>query len=95
MALVRLFAPQPRASLVTEIQILDRLKSYFAKEQGVSDLGPDDSLLESGILDSLAIVKLLSFIEEEFDAEVNDADFDPENFENLRSIAKLVISDQN
>ncbi len=80
---------------MTEIQILDRLKSYFDKEQGASDLGPDDSLLQSGILDSLAIVKLLSFIEEEFDVEVSDADFDPENFENLRSIAKLVTSDQN
>ena len=46
-------------------------------------------LLEKGILDSLAIVKLLSFLEEEFDIEIDDADFDPDNFESIRSIANL------
>jgi methoxymalonate biosynthesis acyl carrier protein len=80
---------------VTEVQILETLKTYFAKEQGAKDLGPEDSLLSSGVLDSLAIVKLLSFLEDEFDVEIDDADFDPENFENLRSIVKLVANEQN
>lgn len=80
---------------MTEIQVVESLKAYFAKEQGAKDLGPDDSLLQSGVLDSLAIVKLLSFIEEEFDVEIDDADFDPENFENLRTIARLITGEQN
>lgn len=77
---------------MTDVQILKTLNEYFAKEQGASDVGPDDSLLSSGLLDSLAIVKLLSFIEDEFDVEIDDADFDPENFETLNTIAKLVTS---
>lgn len=75
---------------MTNVQIVESLQQYFAKQQGAKDLGPDDSLLERGILDSLAIVKLLSFLEEEFDVEIDDADFDPDNFETINSIAKLV-----
>jgi acyl carrier protein len=77
---------------VTEVQILQTLTAYFSKELGAKDLGADDSLLTSGMLDSLAIVKLLSFVEEEFDVEISDADFDPENFETLTSITKLIAS---
>lgn len=77
---------------MTEIQILENLTAYFAKELNAKDLGPDDPLLSSGLLDSLAIVKLLSYVEEEFDVEISDADFDPDNFESLSTIAKLVAS---
>lgn len=77
---------------MTEVQILETLTAYFAKELGAKELGADDSLLSSGLLDSLAIVKLLSFVEEEFDVEISDADFDPENFETLSSITKLIAN---
>jgi len=80
---------------VTDVQILETLQSYFAKEQNAKDLSADSPLLTSGLLDSLGIVKLLSFIEDEFDAEIDDADFDPENFETLNSITKLISNQAN
>ena len=85
-------AEAPLSNTVTEVQILQSLTGYFSDELGAKDLASDDSLLSSGVLDSLAIVKLLSFIEEEFDVEIADADFDPENFETLKTIAKLIVS---
>ena len=75
---------------VTDVQAIEHLQAYFAKEQGAKNLAPDDGLLSSGLLDSLAIVKLLSYLEEEFDVEIDDADFDPENFETISSIAALI-----
>jgi acyl carrier protein len=77
---------------MTDVQILQTLRQYFGDELGANDLGPDDPLLSRGLLDSLAIVKLLSFIEDEFDVEIADADFDPENFETLSSITKLIAN---
>ncbi len=82
----------PLSKSVTEVQILQSLTSYFADELGAKGLGDSDSLLSSGVLDSLAIVRLLSFVEEEFDVEISDADFDPENFETLGTITKLIAS---
>ena len=77
---------------MTNVQAIEHLQSYFAREQGAKELGPDDGLLSSGLLDSLAIVKLLSYLEDEFDVEIDDADFDPENFETIRSIAALMAN---
>lgn len=77
---------------MTNVQILETLQAYFAKEQNAKDLKVDTPLLTSGLLDSLGIVKLLSFIEDEFDTEIDDSDFDPENFETLASIAKLITT---
>ncbi len=76
---------------MTNVQAIEHLQGYFAREQHAKDLGPDDGLLSSGLLDSLAIVKLLSYLEDEFDVEIDDADFDPENFETIRSIAALMV----
>lgn len=75
---------------VTDVQAIEHLQAYFAKEQGAKHLGPNDALLTSGLLDSLAIVKLLSYLEDEFDVAIDDADFDPENFESIGAIAALI-----
>lgn len=77
---------------MTDVQILETLQKYFAKDLNANELNADSPLLTSGLLDSLGIVKLLSFIEDEFDAEIDDADFDPENFETLSTITKLISS---
>jgi acyl carrier protein len=77
---------------VTDVQAIEHLQAYFAKELRGKTLAPDDGLLSSGLLDSLAIVKLLSYLEDEFDVEIDDADFDPENFETINSIAALISS---
>lgn len=54
------------------------------------DLADDESLLAAGILDSLAVVKLVAYIEDEFDVEIPDSDFDPDNFESVSAIKDLV-----
>lgn len=77
---------------MTDVQAIEHLQAYFAKEVGAKNLGPNDGLLSTGLLDSLAIVKLLSYLEDEFDVEIDDADFDPENFETIGSIAKLIAT---
>jgi len=50
----------------------------------------NDSLLESGIIDSLAIMKLLMFIEQKFAVKVSDADLLPENFNTIANIVALI-----
>ena len=69
----------------------DKLREYFSRDgSGDQALADDEPLLTSGFLDSIAIVKLLSFIEQEFGVEISDTDFEPENFETIASIATLI-----
>ena len=62
----------------------------FVPDGDGNELKENQSLLESGIIDSLGIMKLLVFIEEKFQLKVSDEELIPENFETLSTIAKLI-----
>lgn len=67
------------------------LAEYFASQSDkAKGLGETDSLLERGLLDSMAIVKLISFLEDRFGVQLSDEEFDPDNFETLKAIGALV-----
>ena len=54
----------------------------------------DTPLLECGILDSLALLSLLVFLEEEFNIPVDDYEVIPENFNTIDAICAYVRSRQ-
>jgi acyl carrier protein len=67
------------------------IREYIQKEiANGREISNDESLLDAGVLDSLAIVKLLAYVEDEFDVEIPDSDFDPDNFESVATITQLI-----
>ena len=50
----------------------------------------DDSLIASGVIDSMGIINLLGFVEEKFSIEISSDELLPENFETLSTITDLV-----
>jgi acyl carrier protein len=65
----------------------------FIKEEVVLDsdasLNNEAPLLE-GILDSMALMQLVAFLEEEFDIEIDDTEVTAENFRTIGDIERLV-----
>lgn len=59
-------------------------------ESLATPLGDGDQLVESGIIDSLGVMTLLSFLEEEFSIKIPDQELTPENFATLSTIIALV-----
>jgi acyl carrier protein len=53
-------------------------------------LDPDESLISSGVLDSLALLRLIAFLEDQMGVVAEDAEVVPENFETVNQI-KLFI----
>lgn len=53
-------------------------------------LTSDFSLVESELLDSLDILRLVTFVEQEIGVQLEDDDLVPENFETIGSIVRLV-----
>lgn len=51
----------------------------------------DTPLLGSGVLDSLSILQLMTFLSEELGIEVEDEDFSAENFATIDSLARFVV----
>lgn len=52
----------------------------------------DESLLETGIIDSLAILELTAYLEEKYGILVEEDDLVPENFDTLTAIECYVDS---
>lgn len=52
--------------------------------------GPNADLVKSGIISSLTMFDLISFIEKEFKVKVDVLSLDPDNFNSLTKIAKQI-----
>ena len=58
----------------------------------VGDLTEESDLATTGIIDSLAILKLIAFIEEKWGIRISDSDVTLENFRTLGDLARLVAA---
>jgi acyl carrier protein len=74
------------ADIVKEIQ--GYVLSEFAAER--DEIAPDENLLGQGILDSMGILKLVTFLEERFGIQTVDDDLVPENFESIAHMRDFV-----
>ena len=54
------------------------------------DFDDHTNLIERGIVDSMSLVRLIGFIEEEYGICVQDADIVPEHFSSLSKIATFI-----
>lgn len=54
------------------------------------NIGDDESLLECQILDSLSILKLISFVDEAFGIYFSEEEMEPEKFDTVDRITELI-----
>ena len=54
------------------------------------DFDENTNLIERGIVDSMSLVRLISFLEENYNIQVQDEDIVPENFSSLHKIADFL-----
>ncbi len=69
------------------------LSSYIKDEimrNPKANLRDDEDLLSAGILDSLAILQLVAFIEERFKIKVPDEDVVFENFQSIDALSRYL-----
>jgi acyl carrier protein len=57
-----------------------------------SKIDPNKSLITSGIIDSLGLLRLISYLEDQFSISIKDIEMVPENFETINKIETFVIS---
>ena len=73
------------------IEILNHyIVDELVPEFNLGRLDERQSLFETGVLDSMGILKLIAFIEEKFQIHVGDEEETPENFETLLSMAEMI-----
>jgi acyl carrier protein len=68
---------------------VDKIQAYVERTYG-KPVKPDDSLLDSGLIDSTGIFELVAFLEDTFAVKVEDEEIVPEHFETAAQIAAFV-----
>ena len=69
-----------------ETVVNDYISREFVRDAALLPLTDDAPLLDSGILDSLSLLRLVVFLEERFGITMGDADLLPENFASVEAI---------
>jgi acyl carrier protein len=83
---------------MTQTQTIeDRVREFVLKQFPLArknGLKPEERWLESGLIDSLGILDLVHFLEEEFTVQVTDEELLPDNFQSLQAVAAFVRAKQ-
>ncbi len=70
-----------------ESRIRDFLDDHFP---GAGAAQPGQSLLESGLIDSIGVLSLVTWLEEAFGFVIDDADVLPENLDSVAALVDFV-----
>jgi acyl carrier protein len=71
--------------------IKETVKRFILSSINFTHLDEDDNLFESGIVNSLFAIQLMTFIERTFSIEVEMDDMDIENFKSLNATTAFVL----
>lgn len=78
-----------------KVQIRQFVEKNFPLARQQANLLDTDSLFNSGIVDSLGVLDLVTFIEDEFGVIVADEDLLAENFETIEQMEAFVQAKQS
>ena len=80
---------------MSEAQVVRETRNYitenflYARPDYV--VGEDEHLMERGVVDSMGMVELITFLQDQFGVEPADDEITEENFATLRRIAAFVM----
>ena len=79
---------------MTETQIKEKIHKYIADTTfaDVSIIKDDTLLFDEGIFDSMGLISVITFLEDEFNIKTEDTDLVVENFESISAINNFVSS---
>ncbi|MDX1688703.1 MAG: acyl carrier protein [Candidatus Promineifilaceae bacterium] len=76
------------------MDVKEQIRRYVAENFLFSDNGfeldNDESFLEAGVVDSLGVLELVTFVEENFDVQVTDEEIVPDNFDSVDRLADYI-----
>jgi acyl carrier protein len=69
-----------------ETVVNDYISREIVQDRALLPLSNETSLMEAGILDSLSLLRLVVFLDEQFKITVDEVDVVPENFDSVNAI---------
>lgn len=73
-----------------ETRIRDFLAGTMGRTEVLAKVGDNESLIDSGVVSSLGLLEVASWLEREFGIKVDQLDLVADNFESIAAIAAFV-----
>lgn len=75
---------------------VDAIKKFlideFLPDVSSNELDVEHDLLSDGLIDSLGVLKLITWLEEKFSLTIGDAELDPDNFRSIAAIEQFIAT---
>lgn len=71
-------------------QTKDQIRTFINNSINIDSIGDDENLFETGLINSLFAVQLMTFVERTFGIEIGVDDLDIENFKSISATAAFV-----
>jgi acyl carrier protein len=85
----------PIAPSVLKDQIRDFMLENLAQPKGITSFTDEEVLMENGVIDSLGIFRLVSYLEDQLGVRISDEEINAETLRNLNTIEQLVVRKRN
>jgi acyl carrier protein len=80
---------------MTEAEVVARIQRIFVQTLNVAPPAPETDIIETALLDSLALVTLLFGIEEEFGKQIPLESLEIDDFRTIERIARLIDAQES
>lgn len=74
--------------------IRDFVSQLLVEHGHTEEINDDESLILSGLLDSLAVVNILVFLEQQYSIDLSDLYFDQSTFDSIELMVEFVLENQ-
>ncbi len=70
--------------------VVEFIKENFIMGRSDAQIDPDESLIESGIMDSTGVLELVEYLEATYGIKIEDEELIPENLETVSNIVNFL-----
>ena len=77
------------AATVSDV-IINFIKENFIRGRSTAEIAPDESLIDSRIIDSTGILELVMFLEEKYSITIEDEELIPENLDTVNNLTNFL-----
>ena len=78
-----------QTSSVSDV-LITFIKENFITGRSQKEISPEESLIDSGIIDSTGILELVMFIEEKYSITIEDEELIPENLDSVKNLVSFL-----
>ena len=71
-------------------ELIDFLRTIQRPDYPLAAIDEESSLVESGLIDSLALLQIVTYLEQTYRVDFNERGIDPEDLRSVNSILELI-----